>query len=107
MQIVINIDDWMYSEILKGVKYQRLEHNIKNGTPLPKGHGRLIDADERRTEIDEEYRWVVDLAPTIIESEGMRIRDECIDYKKQGHCEWTDCRECHYQNICDEWESEY
>ena len=35
------------------------------------------------------------------------LRDECIDYKKQGHCEWTDCRECHYQNICDEWESEY
>ena len=46
MKLIIDIDDWMYSEILKGVKYQGLEHNIKNGTPLPKGHGRLIDADE-------------------------------------------------------------
>ena len=34
MEIVIDIDDWMYSEILKGIKYQGLEHNIKNGTPL-------------------------------------------------------------------------
>ena len=69
MQIVIDIDDWMYNEILRGIKYQGLEYNIKNGTPLPKGHGRLIDADERRTEIDRENRWVVDLAPTIIEAD--------------------------------------
>ena len=51
----------------------------------------------------------VDVDITIEEYEYKlaELRDECIDYKKQGHCEWTDCRECHYQNICDEWESEY
>lgn len=30
---------------------------------------RLIDADERRKEIDEEDRWVVDLAEAIIEAD--------------------------------------
>ena len=45
-----------------------IEEAIRCGTPLPKGHGRLIDADERRTEIDEEDRWVVDNAPTVIEA---------------------------------------
>ena len=47
---------------------ENVSNAIKAGTPLPKGHGRLIDADERRTEIDEEDRWVVDNAPTVIEA---------------------------------------
>lgn len=46
----------------------KLVEAIKKGTPLPIKHGRLIDADERRTEIDEAERWVVDLAQTIIEA---------------------------------------
>lgn len=47
----------------------KLIEAIKKGTPLPIGHGRLIDADDRRTEIDEDDRWVVDLAQTIIEAD--------------------------------------
>lgn len=47
----------------------KLIEAIKKGTPLPIGHGRLIDADERRKEIDEDDRWVVDLAETIIEAD--------------------------------------
>ena len=34
-------------------------------------------------------------------------RDKCINYKKQGCCEYTDCNECDYLIVCDEWESEY
>ena len=30
------------------------------------------------------------------------LRDKCIKYKEDGCC--TDCRECDYQNICEEWE---
>lgn len=59
---------------------------IKNGTPLPKGHGRLIDADELYKQDKEEwlcpnnapfistdYAHVfaeIDNAPTIIEADG-------------------------------------
>jgi len=52
MQIVIDIQEDDYYDILQ---YAELKVNtelenlmiaaIKNGTPLPKGHGRLIDAD--------------------------------------------------------------
>lgn len=30
------------------------------------------------------------------------LRDKCIKYKKDGCCKYTDCRECDYQNVCDE-----
>ena len=88
MQIVIDIDDWMYSEILKGVKYQGLEHNIKNGTPLPKGHGRLIDADKaeliaRETKTDSDARIIrsyLKSVPTVIGGEIERWR--WIDYRR-------------------------
>lgn len=58
---------------------------IKNGTPLPAGHGRLIDADAkdlqselwtfvRYTGIDEapyeDACMALDKAPTIIEADG-------------------------------------
>ena len=46
MQMVINIDDKMYEAILDGwwpdttISVKQL---LKKGTPLPKGHGDLID----------------------------------------------------------------
>ena len=56
MQIVISIDEKIYKRILpyKDVPvisnlandYPEITHAIANGTQLPKGHGRLIDADE-------------------------------------------------------------
>lgn len=59
---------------------------IKNGTPLPKGHGKLIDADEliKQLEVLANIEWniqvgsskgledaidIVDDAPTIIEAD--------------------------------------
>ena len=46
MEIVIKIDDELYNEILSR-KYSktRLEKAVANGTPLPKGHGRLSEQD--------------------------------------------------------------
>ena len=58
-----------------------LAEAIKNGTPLPKGHGRLIDADklhyceckgnfsECDTCLDDDLCNLVNGAPTIIESD--------------------------------------
>lgn len=50
---------------------------VANGTPLPKGHGRLIDADELKTAFPcgesvrtECVRATIDYAPTIIEADA-------------------------------------
>lgn len=49
MQIVINIPKGRYEDILSGKEFTLYQCDVrevlKNGTPLPKGHGRLIDAD--------------------------------------------------------------
>lgn len=55
MQIVIEIDEDAYKEIKKivadGNEMCFMQKLIANGIPLPKGHGRLIDADEIQFEI--------------------------------------------------------
>jgi hypothetical protein len=77
MQIVIDIPEYYY----KAIKEIPVEQStadmmiIRKGTPLPRGHGRLIDADD----IDNHIIGHVDTrsCPTIIEadkteSEGKR-----------------------------------
>ena len=46
MQIVIDISEEMYRTVRDGTYCGSLYEELKTGTPLPKGHGRLIDADE-------------------------------------------------------------
>ena len=50
MQIVIDIPKDYYKECVDVVKNEKddfyITKWIANGTPLPKGHGRLVDADE-------------------------------------------------------------
>ena len=49
MKLIIDIDKDAYEEIKKIVANKNemcfMQKSIANGTPLPKGHGRLIDAD--------------------------------------------------------------
>lgn len=81
MKIVIDIDEDYYEIIKHNVK---VSHNdfkplkiIANGIPLPKGHGRLIDADEIQFENTEFETYgdyciafdAIDDAPTIIEAD--------------------------------------
>lgn len=47
MQIVINIPDEKYERLVY-LSDVDLKKYIKKGTPLPKGHGRLIDADKTK-----------------------------------------------------------
>lgn len=89
MKLVIDIDEHIYEQIMADSEVYVLdnevdriliENAIYNGTPLPKGHGRLIDADElygdfidgtegydcntwNRIEIGD----IIENAPTIIE----------------------------------------
>lgn len=53
MKIVIEIDDARFKDIrriacvqLENYHFKTVEQIIANGTLLPKGHGRLIDADK-------------------------------------------------------------
>lgn len=64
MQIVINIPDEVYEAINYAALYGR-ERNygylaIANGAVLPKGHGRLIDADKLKKYFQES---MADMAP--------------------------------------------
>ena len=79
MQIVIDIPDDVY-RVLKEDIYpipdtERLalvfKTLVKKGTPLPKNHGRLIDADELRKNwiFTRTEKIIIDDAPTILEAE--------------------------------------
>ena len=87
MKIVIEIDEEEYEKNKTArCDYHTLRMAIMNGTPLPKGHGRLIDADalekkmcDREEELgDDRALWessavsvALDMfAPTIIPAEG-------------------------------------
>ena len=70
MQIVIDIPEEDYNFVKKHVAdgiTNPLKVRIANGTPLPNGHGRLIDADD----IDNHIVGSVDTrdCPTIIEAD--------------------------------------
>lgn len=83
MQIVIDIPEKIYKHIQEEQWLPNrllIEKAIANGTPLPKGHGRLIDADtleeckEVMNTIMNECEYVVRMdevrnVPTIIEAD--------------------------------------
>ena len=74
MQIVIDIDDNLYARLFdNGVdNYDDavdMAKAIRKGTPLPKGHGRLIDVSEYYKGSYNDAREFLDNAPTIIEAD--------------------------------------
>lgn len=92
MQIVIEISEEEYQTYINHTEaildssiplvHQDLLRAVINGTPLPKDHGRLIDADKLKLTqhdihveaINYRHRCIsienIDEAPTIIEKEG-------------------------------------
>ena len=78
IELVVKISEETY-KILKNYTDPMpwAEHLIKNGTPLPKGHGRLIDADElKKHKYHDSNRFEnavavaqIDWADTIIEAD--------------------------------------
>ena len=63
VELVIKIPEEVYEHILKaksvpdvlGIDMVNTINAVKNGTPLPKGHGRLIDAREYENIIRKHY----------------------------------------------------
>lgn len=70
-QIVIEIPDHRYKQVKDNIvtvdAYEVLWQAVQDGIPLPKGHGRLIDADD----IDNHIIGSVNTrdCPTIIEAD--------------------------------------
>lgn len=72
MTLIINIPDDEYKTLKStGAWNSGLIECVKNGTPLPKNHGRLIDADVLADGFEDNYEFceVVNATPTIIEAE--------------------------------------
>lgn len=78
MQVLIEIPDEEYKKISNSNPSYAddfsIYYAIKNGIPLPKGHGRLID-DERlketihRNTVGDLFDQLIDMQPTIIEAD--------------------------------------
>ena len=88
MQIVIDLSDELYKDIQKkSTEIQAegyvLENAVLNGTPLPKGHGKLIDSNILKRHIDKlpclpdgnfagnhsALKALINMQPTIIEAD--------------------------------------
>lgn len=85
MRVVVDIPNWLYNAIMthREPQYsQSLGDAVRDGTPLPKGHGRIIDESqissvEYHEEIEnigtlfEIVHMIIDStdAPTIIEAD--------------------------------------
>ena len=79
IELVIKIPEYMFEDIQdryrhpnKGNGINLLEYAVAKGTPLPKGHGRLIDADVlNRKDVNcaNVPMNFIDTASTIIEAD--------------------------------------
>ena len=75
IELVIKIPEEMYQNVLNGTYCGTLYEELKNGTPLPKGHGRLINESEvikslfDFTNCKKSIGMCIDNVPTIIEAD--------------------------------------
>lgn len=74
MEIVIKIPEKLYKQITVEKKYfledgENLCTAVANGTPLPKGHGRLIDEEQIPGDGGWDFSDRLMLTPTIIEAD--------------------------------------
>lgn len=82
MQLVIEISDDIYKAlkdsevVLNGFRsgktfFRKVRYAIANGTPLPKGHGRLIDADKLENVLYDREKSLVNEATLWKDSNAM------------------------------------
>lgn len=102
MQLVIDIDENEYKRIIRHYEsfprdLSHYERKIVNGTPLPKGHGDLIDVNRKITvsTYDEQYEEWGEQILTVLEAlnkwsdEGVTVKDVIIPADTEGE------NECH------------
>ena len=91
IELVVKISEDSYNATCNGrmlpPDVENVVQGIKNGTPLPKGHGRLID-ESKITKCEQVglviknnnvTRCLVTDAPTIIEADKRKVRKKYAD----------------------------
>ena len=100
MKLVIEIPEEEYIKVKDGrASVSMMRDAIRNGTPLPKGHGRLIDADELEARLRMQPNnmskiSVIDMvhaSPTIEERKSGRL---VIKRTKEIHVIFPHCSCC-------------
>ena len=92
MQIVIDLSDEMYQAVKDGTwcGNELWYSALKNGTPLPKGHGKLIDSNILKRHIDKlpclpdgnfagnhsALKALINMQPTIIKADVTESEDK-------------------------------
>lgn len=108
VELLIKIpeEDWEFIKEADGCRWSRaILDGVINGTPLPKGHGRLIDANYFREDSSifdiipfaqrMNIECVVDHAPTIIEADkGSEIKEKQDEVLKKDFCGSNDTYCC-------------
>ena len=96
MQIVIDIPNSIYANFPKivngSIASKRILDCVKRGTPLPKGHGDLIDVNRKITvsTYDEQYEEWGEQILTVLEAlnkwsdEGVTVKDVIIPADTEG-----------------------
>ena len=95
IELVIKIPEEVKNRLCFGVTYpkdiQTVCEALHNGTPLPKGHGRLIDADALlKRHLDPDYdcritRGGIEHAPTIIEADKTEIEPQGSEVRNERY----------------------
>lgn len=93
MQIVIKIDEETLQDLYDS-RYvsPHIKEALRNGTPLPKGHGDLIDVNRKITvsTYDEQYEEWGEQTLTVLEAlnkwsdEGVKVEDVIITADAEG-----------------------
>ena len=92
MQIVVDIPDYTWTSIQRGeycgITNDEMYKNIRNGTPIPKGHGAIVDMNQLNM-------WDVKQTPVIIPAEEHECdRNICTRNEYNGiGCDKCVCRE--------------
>jgi hypothetical protein len=102
MRLVIDISEDDYRKVQDGrASVSMMQKAIRNGTQLPKGHGRLIDESDLIPDSDYEDGMfyavsigAINGAPTIIEADNGESEDKCKNCKYYRNPDYTRCHEC-------------
>ena len=74
MKMVIDISEDDYRKVQDGrASVSMMRKAIRNGIPLPKGHGRLIDADALEKEIEDYSEGAFAMRPEFLVKDALTI----------------------------------
>lgn len=96
MELIIDIPNSIYANLPKivngSIASKRILDCVKNGTPLPKGHGDLIDVNRKITVsvYDDEFEYWFEETMTVLEAlnrwadDGVTVKDVIIPADREG-----------------------